>query len=203
MMIDVNVLNVIQAVESRGFNVFKNDTKPYNLNIVGIRSAQPTTNKFNDLMCVFWKYEGQWNMYKMQCTTLPGLYWLENPMNSKGCAILKEGQYKGVYEIDLHNGKYEAICQRLGPVTVYRDDDKDTEYDMLEGTEQTGMFGINLHRASAYKELDDVDKNSAGCQVIQDPNEYEVHMGVANMAAEIWGNKFTYTLINENDLYNG
>ena len=203
MMIDVNVLNVIQAVESRGFDVFKNDTKPYNLNIVGIRSAQPTTNKFNDLMCVFWKYEGQWNMYKMQCTTLPGLYWLENPMNSKGCAILKEGQYKGVYEIDLHNGKYEAICQRLGPVTVYRDDDKDTEYDMLEGTEQTGMFGINLHRASAYKELDDVDKNSAGCQVIQDPNEYEVHMGVANMAAEIWGNKFTYTLINENDLYNG
>jgi hypothetical protein len=124
-------------------------------------------------------------------------------MNSKGCAILKEGQYKGVYEIDLHNGKYEAICQRLGPVTVYRDDDKDTEYDMLEGTEQTGMFGINLHRASAYKELDDVDKNSAGCQVIQDPNEYEVHMGIASMAAEIWGNKFTYTLINENDLYNG
>jgi hypothetical protein len=202
-MIDVNVLNVIQAVESRGFDVFKNDTKPYNLNIVGIRAAQPTTNKFNDLMCVFWKYEGQWNIYKMQCTTLPGLYWLENPMNSKGCAILKEGQYKGVYEIDLHNGKYEAICQRLGPVTVYRDDDKDTEYDMLEGTEQTGMFGINLHRASAYKELDDVDKNSAGCQVIQDPNEYEVHMGIASMAAEIWGNKFTYTLINENDLYNG
>lgn len=202
-MIDVNVLNVIQAVESRGFDVFKNDTKPYNLNIVGIRAAQPTPNKFNDLMCVFWKYEGQWNIYKMQCTTLPGLYWLENPMNSKGCAILKEGQYKGVYEIDLHNGKYEAICQRLGPVTVYRDDDKDTEYDMLEGTEQTGMFGINLHRASAYKELDDVDKNSAGCQVIQDPNEYEVHMGIANMAAEIWGNKFTYTLINENDLYNG
>jgi hypothetical protein len=65
------------------------------------------------------------------------------------------------------------------------------------------MFGINLHRASAYKELDDVDKNSAGCQVIQDPNEYEVHMGIASMAAEIWGNKFTYTLINENDLYNG
>jgi len=202
-MIDVNVLNVINAVESRGFDVFKNDTKPYNLNIVGIRSAEPTTNKFNDLMCVFWKYEGQWNIYKMQCTTLPGLYWLENPMNSKGCAILKEGQYKGVYEIDLHNGKYEAICQRLGPVTVYRDDDKDTEYDMLEGTEQTGMFGINLHRASAYKELDDVDKNSAGCQVIQDPNEYEVHMGIASMAAEIWGNEFTYTLINENDLYNG
>ncbi len=202
-MIDVNVWNIIDAVENRGFDIFKNDTKPYNLNIVGIRSNKPTTNKFNDLMCVFWKYEGQWNIYKMQCTTLPGLYWLENPMNSKGCAILKEGQYKGVYKIDMHNGKYEAICQRLGDVTVYRDDDKDTEYDMLDGTEQTGMFGINLHRASAYKELDDVDKNSAGCQVIQDPIEFEIHMKIANKAAEIWGNKFTYTLINENDLYNG
>ncbi len=202
-MIDIDIFTIIGAVESRGFSVFKNDTKPYNLNIVGVRASEPTTNKFNDLMCVFWKYEGQWNMYKMQCTTLPGLYWLENPMNSKGCAILKEGQYNGAYEIDLHNGKYEAICQRLGDVTVYRDDDKDTEYDMLEGTEQTGMFGINLHRASAYKELDDVDKNSAGCQVIQDPNEFEIHMEIANKAAEIWGNKFTYTLINEKDLYNG
>ena len=199
-MIDVNVLNVIQAVESRGFDVFKNDTKPYNLNIVGIRAAEPTTNKFNDLMCVFWKYEGQWNIYKMQCTTLPGLYWLENPMNSKGCAILKEGQYKGVYEIDLHNGKYEAICQRLGPVTVYRDDDKDTEYDMLEGTEQTGMFGINLHRASAYKELDDVDKNSAGCQVIADNDDWHTFLGICQSAREIHGNSFSYTLIESKDI---
>ena len=61
------------------------------------------------------------------------------------------------------------------------------------------MFGINLHRASAYKELEDVDKNSAGCQVIQDPNEFEIHMNVVSKAAEIWGNEFTYTLINESN----
>jgi len=196
---NIIVTQLIRSLENLGHTVFKNDTKPYNLNIVGIRSTNPTTNKFNDLMCVFWQYEGQWNIYKMQCTTLPGLYWLENPMNSKGCAILKEGQYRGVYKVDKHNGKYEALCQRLGDVTVYRDDDEDKEYDMLEGTEQTGMFGINLHRASAYKELEDVDKNSAGCQVIQDPNEFEIHMNVVSKAAEIWGNEFTYTLINESN----
>ncbi len=33
-MIDVNVLNVIHAVESRDFDVFKSDTKPYNLNML-------------------------------------------------------------------------------------------------------------------------------------------------------------------------
>ena len=202
-MIDVNVLNVIHAVESRDFDVFKSDTKPYNLNIVGIRSKAPVVNEFNDLMCVFWKYEGQWNMYKMQCTTLPGLKWLENPMNPKGCAILKEWQYKGVYKIDLHRGAYKALCQRLGDVTVYRDNDKDREYDMVQGSEQTGMYGINLHRAHEDYELEVVNGYSAGCQVVQDPDEYEVHMNVVAKAAEIWGNKFTYTLINEKDLYNG
>ena len=199
-MKDVTVLNIIIAMKRLDHSVYKNDTKPYNLNIVGIRATNPTTNRFNDLMCVFWKYEGQWNIYKMQCTTLPGLHWLENPMNPKGCAILKEGQYKATYSVDKHNSKYLALCQRLGEVTVYRDDDKDREYDMIAGTEQTGMFGINLHRASEYREAERVNKNSAGCQVIQDPNEYEVHMDVVIKAAEIWGNKFTYTLINEKDL---
>jgi hypothetical protein len=199
-MRDITTEALIKAMEKLGHVVFKGDTKPYNLNIVGIRAIKPATNRFNDLMCVFWKYEGQWNIYKMQCTTLPGLHWLENPMNRKGCAILKEGQYRSTYSIDKHNGKYLALCQRLGEVTVYRDDDRDREYDMLEGTEQTGYFGINIHRASAYKELERVDKNSAGCQVIQDPNEYEVHMDVVKKSAEVWGNSFSYTLINQKNL---
>ena len=199
-MRDITTEALIKAMEKLGHVVFKGDSKPYNLNIVGIRAIKPTTNRFNDLMCVFWKYEGQWNIYKMQCTTLPGLHWLENPMNRKGCAILKEGQYRSTYSIDKHNGKYLALCQRLGEVTVYRDDDRDREYDMLEGTEQTGYFGINIHRASAYKELERVDKNSAGCQVIQDPNEYRIHMDIVEKAAEVWGNSFTYTLINQKNL---
>lgn len=199
-MRDITTKALIEAVEKLGHTVFKGDTKPYNLNVVGIRAIKPATNRFNDLMCVFWKYEGQWNIYKMQCTTLPGLHWLENPMNPKGCAILKEGQYKSTYSVDKHNGKYLALCQRLAPVTVYRDDDKDREYDMIASTEQTGMFGINIHRASAYKELERVNKNSAGCQVIQDPNEYEIHMDIVKKAAEVWGNSFTYTLINQKNL---
>ena len=199
-MRDITTKALIEAVEKLGHTVFKGDTKPYNLNVVGIRAIKPATNRFNDLMCVFWKYEGQWNIYKMQCTTLPGLHWLENPMNPKGCAILKEGQYKSTYSVDKHNGKYLALCQRLAPVTVYRDDDKDREYDMIASTEQRGMFGINIHRASAYKELERVNKNSAGCQVIQDPNEYEIHMDIVKKAAEVWGNSFTYTLINQKNL---
>jgi len=199
-MKDFTAKQILKAVERRGFDVFKNDTKPYNLNIIGIRSANPVVNEFNCLMAVIWHYEGQWNLFKMQMTSLPGLYWLVNPSNPLGCAILKEGQYKGVYKIDKHNGKYEAVCQRLGNVTVYRDNDRDRQYDTVQGTENTGMFGINIHRAHQDYELETVDKYSAGCQVIQDPNEFDVFMGVVKKSAEIFGNKFTYTLINENDI---
>ena len=199
-MKDVTTQEIISALQRLGHSVYKNDTKPYNLNIVGIRSTKPIVNEFNCLMAVFWQYEGQWNMYKMQMTSLPGIYWLANPSNPRGCAILKEGQYKSVYKVDKHNSKYDAICQRLGDVTVYRDDDRDREYDLVKGTEMTGMFGINLHRAHPDYEIETVDKYSAGCQVIQDPDEFEVHMEIAKKAAEVWGNSFTYTLINEKNL---
>lgn len=199
-MKDVARLDIINAMNRLGHTVYKTDTIPYNLNIVGIRSANPIVNEFNDLLCIFWKYEGNWNIYKMQCTTLPGVYWLANPSNPLGTAILKEDQYKSTYSVDKHNGKYDALCQRLAPVTVYRDNNRDREYDEISGTENTGMFGINIHRAHADYELETVDKYSAGCQVIQDPDEYEIHMEIVKKAAELWGNSFTYTLINEKDL---
>lgn len=93
-MKDFTAKQILKAVERRGFDVFKNDTKPYNLNIIGIRSANPVVNEFNCLMAVIWHYEGQWNLFKMQMTSLPGLYWLVNPSNPLGCAILKRANTK-------------------------------------------------------------------------------------------------------------
>jgi len=197
---DITVPLLVKAMNKLGHAVFEHDQKPFNLNVVGIRAANPKVNEFNGLMTVFWKYEGNWNLIMMQCTTLPGLYWLVNPTNTLGCAILKEGQYRSTYAVDKHSGKYDALCQRLAPVTVYRDNDRDREYDTVQGTENTGMFGINIHRAHQDYELETVDKYSAGCQVIQDPDEFAVFMAVVKQAEEVWGNKFTYTLINENDL---
>lgn len=196
----MEINQIVNAVKNKGYTVFEGDNEPYNLNIVGVRSNDPVVNKFNDIMYVFWKYEGRWNMIQMQCTTMPGLHWLLKPINPKGCAILKEGQYKSCWKLDLHRGKYKALCQRNGKVTVFRDDDEDREYDLIEGKEMTGMYGINIHRASATRELNSVDKNSAGCQVIQDPREFAIFVSILEASAEVWGNKFTYTLINEDDI---
>ena len=196
----VSTYDVIRSLKKLNYSVYEHDSKPYNLNIVGIRATNPVVNDFNDLMCVFWKFKGNWNAYKMICTTLPGLKYLETPLNPAGCAILVPGQYKSTYSVDKHNGKYDALCQRLADVTVYRDDDKDNDYDMIDVSEQTGMFGINIHQADDEFSIDHVNGYSAGCQVIQNPKEYDIHMDVVKMAAEVWGNSFTYTLINEKDL---
>jgi len=199
-MNNIEVSDVIRAMIKRGHVVFESDKKNFNLNIVGVRSSNPIPNKFNDTIVVFWKYEGCWNKIQMQATTLAGIHWLEKPMNPKGCAILKPGQYRSTWKIDKHNGKYDALCQRLDSVTVYRDNDKDREYDIVDGSQETGFFGINIHRASASRELEKVDKNSAGCQVIQDPVDYSLFMWICKAAELIWGNKFSYTLLDEDDL---
>jgi len=58
-----------------------------------------------------------------------------------------------------------------------------------------GMFGINIHRASATGASGEVERWSAGCQVFQDPWHFAEFMSLVKRAAEVWGPCFTYTLL--------
>ena len=124
-------------------------------------------------------------------------------MRVEGVACMKEGQYRGAYRIDKHRGNYDALCQRNGKVTVYRDANKDGCYDLDDNNTQTGFFGINIHRATARtgKKSTQVDKWSAGCQVIADNDDWNEFIFACYKAKEIWGNSFTYTLIKSDDIY--
>jgi hypothetical protein len=185
-----------EVFNDKGYAFFDSD-KPYNLNIFGIRCATDT-NFFDDLICVAYRNENLESIVEIfQGTTDPGKYWLEHPMNSDGCAILCEGQYKSVYKISKHRGKYNALCQRNGKVVVYRDDDKDTKHDLDPETEQSGYFGINIHKSNPYVKY--VDKYSAGCQVFRLDNHFDRMMLLAFKSAEIYGNSFTYTLLDKSD----
>ncbi len=98
--------------------------------------------------------------------TDPGAYRRGHGRGSaKGMASLKPGTYR-VHKIDLHNGAYEALCQRAGDVTVYRDADVAVSLGdtlVIEERrvyEDTGSFGINIHRGGFNT------TSSAGCQTI-------------------------------------
>ena len=190
------------AVKAKGYKWFENGNQ--NLNIVGVRNAETlneVTNKFDDYITLSYKVDGEWNYHCFDCTTDPGKHWVENIMRKEGVAILKENQYRGSHKIGLHQGKYEALRQQK-PVQVYRDNDLDSNYDLLEENIQEGIFGINIHRATKWegKKSTQIDKWSAGCQVIAANDDFRLFMEICNKAKDVWGNSFTYTLINSNDL---
>jgi len=189
-----------KVLTKKGYEIFSK-ARPYNLNIVGVRSTDKTSNLFNDaITCFYNDKQGNEAFHVWPATTDPGLFYLKNPVNVEGTAILCEGQYKGVYSLALHQGKYRALCQRNGNVKVVRDCDRDSELDYNSGKIEAGMFGINIHRANLHAITDKVDKWSAGCQVFQNDSDFDELIALAEISAGLYGNKFTYTLINEKDL---
>jgi hypothetical protein len=189
---------VKQIAKDRGFVLYE---EPYRLNIWGFRANSEKPNSFDDELHVFTNIaqtgRPKWAYLVFKITTDPGTYWLQNPMNPQGTAILKAGQYVDVYAIDKHRGKYYALCQRNGKVTVIRDYDRDAVLDFYNGRETTGMYGINIHRANRIGDTYTVDKNSAGCQVFKNANDFGFFMKLCEVHRSLYGNKFTYTLIDK------
>ena len=169
------------AVKDKGYVYFTGGD--YDVNIIGIRNSNTLdeiTNSFDDCMTLSYKIDNEWQFHCFKCTTDPGIYYSENLLNPDGVAILKPNQYRSTYQIGLHQGKYEALTQRL-PVEVYRDNNRDDNYDLDEYSLQEGMFGINIHKAgSSINGSSQVDKWSAGCQVFSKESDFNEFMGIIN-----------------------
>lgn len=191
----LNLNNIINTMVKKGYVVF-DSRKGHDLNIVGIRSKDMSSNQFNDWITVFYLYK-TWNFFSFPGTTDPGTFYRQNPINVKGTALLKPGQYCGAYKIGHHRG-YKALQQKRS-MTVYRDANRDTVLDTTGVKEDIGMFGINIHHANAFRPSMSVDKWSAGCQVFQDPDHFAFFMTLCERAREKFGNSFTYTLLQESD----
>jgi hypothetical protein len=190
--------DILDELVRLGYSI---DRRKYALNVVGIRSDQKTSPvEFDDYIALFYfdengKLEGE----VVPATTDPSVNYLQKPMNAQGTAILKSGQYKDTYTIGLHRGKYNALTQRLAPVTVIRDSDRNAYINYLAPTYK-GYFGINIHRASRGKRNEAViGLDSAGCQVFRDEKDFDKMMILANRHKSLYGNKFTYTLIDRRD----
>ena len=185
------------AVKAKGYAWFEG-AKDYDVNIVGVRNSstgQKVTNVFDDCITMSYKVNGEWEFHCWPATTDPGKKGVLEFHNAAGVARLVEGQYRGSHTLGLHQGKYEALKQQK-PVKVYRDADKDLEYD--ENKVQEGIFGINIHKAGADSTY--VENWSEGCQVFKKSADFDAFMAICKKAAAIHGKSFTYTLIESNDI---
>ena len=193
------------AVKSKGYKWFEDhNNKGYDVNIVGVRNNKTkgrVTNAFDDCITISYKMDGEWQFHCYKCTTDPGSHWVKNILSESGVAILKPGQYRSSHKLRLHQGKYMALGQQK-PVKVYRDNNLDNKYDLKEGSLEEGIFGINIHRATGRTggTSTRVDKWSAGCQVIANNNDWHEFLDICMTAREVWGNSFTYTLLESKDI---
>ena len=191
------------AVKTKGYKWFEDTAnKSYDVNIVGVRNNHPSiadkvTNLFDDCLTISYKDESKnWQFFCWSATTDPGKKGVMEYHNKKGVARLVPNQYRGVWKIDKHQGKYDALCQRLGNVTVWRDANKDLIFE--EKVTDTGIFGINIHKAGLDSTW--VENWSEGCQVFKRVKDFDAFMSICKKAAKIHGNKFSYTLLESTDI---
>ena len=187
-----------KALASKNYKWF--DGGDYDVNIVGVRNSNTgkfVTNAFDDVITCSFQIGDEWIYKEWPMTADSGKAAVLKYTNSSGVARLVEGQYRGSHMIGLHRGKYTALRQKK-PMKVYRDKNKDLIYD--EDVIQQGIFGINIHRSNAKTESTLVDNWSHGCQVFKKADDFDDFMAICEAAAKIWGNSFTYTLINSNDI---
>jgi len=188
-----------KAVKAKGYAWFEG-AKDYDVNLVGIRNSavgKTVTNVFDDWMTLTFKVDGQWQSYCWAITTDPGTKAVKEYHNPNGVARVVPGQYRGMWAIGLHQGKYKAMTQ-VKPVKVYRDKNKDMTFD--EVIIQEGLFGINGHRSNPTTESAYVENWSEGCQVFKRVKDFNVFMELCEKARAIHGNSFTYTLLESKDL---
>lgn len=176
----------------------------YNLNIVGVRNDSGDASKFDDFLNILYKIDGEWVCDVYPATTEPGPSILKRPLKSvqhKGTAILVPDQYRSTYRIGTHGGRrsYTALIQRGAQVRVVRDNNRDSKPD-YHNPEEQGWFGINIHRHWGSDARVNTGGVSAGCQVFQSSKDFYEFMDTCQESADKWGNSFTYTLIEENDL---
>ena len=188
-----------KAVKAKGYVWFEDaSNKGFDLNIIGIRNSATgtkVTNVFDDAISVSYKENGVWVYKEWVNTTDPGTKGVKEYHNAAGVARLVPGQYRGSHTLGLHQGKYEALKQQK-PVKVYRDANRDMNYD--ETKIQEGVFGINIHKAGADSTY--VENWSEGCQVFKRAADFEEFMAICRKAGAIHGKSFTYTLIESKDI---
>ena len=186
---------ILEEVEKSGHVIFEKGE--FNLNIIVTRLLPGRPNRFDDLLNIVWREEGKWVDFRCQCTADPGLSRVQSSM--KGLASVVPGQYRGVWKLGLHGASrpgyaaYEALVQR-GPISVWRDRNRDGSPDR-EGRIETGLFGINYHRATKTGTSIIVDDWSEGCIVNPSVTDFDESIRICKRAAAFWGDRFTLTLL--------
>ena len=202
---------IIKIVKGGGGQVYEQEGY---INFCGVRNNS-TNDTFNDVLYIYWKEGDTFKCVKTSgFTTKPGKKSIQNPINSKGCAIVKEGWHPDIWHHGVHargkKSEHKALRQDEGvtkPIAITRDNTQrgqtgKYELRIISSTLENGYPYTNMHR-SGNEKSSNVGEWSAGCQVFQVKSEFEEMLSMANIASSKGQKLFSYFLTNQNVLDNG
>jgi hypothetical protein len=165
-------------LKRRGFTIY---TRPFELNIVGLRNKNV---RHADEIHVFYKINAKnWNYHIYEGITDPFYLSKGKPSSS---ILLKEGQYADTFEIGRHREKFTALVETK-PVVVLENNDRASS--LSAGKTKKGNFNIDIIPAAAFKDGDE------GCQLLLGDENFTELIVLCKKHAELYGNHFTYSLI--------
>jgi len=184
------VTAIIKVMNSNGYTVYN---RPYEVNIVGVRSETNVSNKFDDRLYIFWKNDkGVYEGADYPITTDPGAYYLNQLGFDKksGAFIASPGQY--AYRVGHH---HEYVAMNPNPkIKGVRDTNTDNILDFNSKVEST-CTDCNIHRANPNGTSVDVKNWSAGCQVFANSKNFADFIAYCQKHKQMYGQTFLYTLL--------
>lgn len=160
-------------------------------NLFGIRNEEEMNKDvINDILGFFTEDE----IFMCPGTTDPGVYWTKSSeRNPKGTFHLLEGFHERIWTFGKHKG-YDAFVndwKSCKPTKGWRDANYNFVRDAKD-IEVCDYFGVNFHRMHENIIAKLIGKYSAGCQVVQNPKDFDY---ILKRAKESGEKVFNYCLI--------
>jgi hypothetical protein len=181
---------LLSRMRSRGYRIF---SRPLELNIIAERSSTVRSELMDDVLHLLYKdLDDRWQLKSYQVTTDPSAYYIDNPIVPQGYGFIKKGQWLDCYARGYHKGR-PALVQ-VKPVTVIRNYELKGPFKTYQGSEQTGIFGNNIHdmKGSMFNA-------SAGCIVFARDADYAEFLSQCDHHRLRYGNRFTLSLLDFRD----
>lgn len=221
MLINRSLKQVKNSVLAKGYKFFD-----HSVNLIGERTTDTFTNEFTDMLhvCYFDHDTQQQKILTIPFTTKAGTFGKDSVTDPvlttgfnivtkkletlRGTGSIVEGQYEKVWRfIDNYTTwlSYPFMMQE-GPFNVYRDGNKDLIMDRNVPIHR-GVFGINLHRMSAVGQSTGIlsakgsNPWSVACQGAPEA-ELKKLLPILRADSKLFGNMYTYTLLQTKDMIN-
>jgi hypothetical protein len=222
-----DVDNILNTMKKKGYKIL---TRPYEMNIVGVRrqyEGQKYSNQFKDDLFVIYKVDAseKWVIRKYNISTMPGFYYGKNggplgftvnksgtgpyrfqpgTINVKQSNKMQSKKGIGIMMEAQYIGAYKLGAYHNKPALINFGKLKfyrdKSDSEFIKYTSDNGRGVTGMHLHLGFPGGTSVNNWSEGCQVFSNEKQLIEFASLCKEHVNRYGNRFNYTLLLERDL---